>query len=117
MAILAQLTDDVVVHKFNLTPPMATLGRHPGCEIQIDDSSISGNHAKITLEPNKHFPEYLEIFIEDLGSTNGTFINEQPVLGRQRLRNNDIIRLAWNKFKFIDNLEAKLEKTTHMLYE
>ena len=115
MAVLAQLTDDVVIHKFELNPPQVTLGRHPSSHIQIDEASISSSHAAISLAPNQHFPQFLEAYIEDLSSTNGTFINEQAVIGRQRLHNNDIIRLGWNKFKFIDDLEAELEKTVHML--
>jgi pSer/pThr/pTyr-binding forkhead associated (FHA) protein len=114
MAILAQLLDDVVIHQFQLKPEM-TLGRKPGNDIVIDESSISSTHAKLILEPNSFFPEYLEAYIEDLSSTNGTFLNEQPVIGRQRLRHNDLIRFAWNKFKFLDESESQMERTVHMI--
>lgn len=115
MAILAQLLDDVVIHKFDLTSGEVVLGRKTGSDIVIDESAISSSHAKITLQPNIYFSDYMEAYIEDLGSTNGTFLNEQPVVGRQRLRNNDQVRLAWNKFKFIDTSEAEMEKTVHMV--
>ena len=53
--------------------------------------------------------------LEDAGSTNGTYVNDLRIEGRQRLHHNDIIRLAWNKFKFIDDKEAQMEQTVHML--
>lgn len=115
MALIAQLVDDVMVHKFELRKAEVLLGRHPENDIVVDDSAVSSYHAAITVEKNKDFPEFLEFFVKDLGSTNGTFINDVPAEGRQRLHHNDIIRIAWNNFKFVDNKEADLEKTTHML--
>ncbi len=117
MAVLAQLTDDVVVHTFEITPPQMTIGRNPNCDIQITESSVSAIHAIITQMPNRHFPQFMETYLQDQDSTNGTFVNEQPVIGRQRLHNNDVIRFAWHRFKFFDNLEAELEKTTHILQD
>ncbi|TQV67980.1 FHA domain-containing protein [Exilibacterium tricleocarpae] len=116
MAILAQLNDNVVVHKFTLTAPGASLGRHPDSDIQIEDNAISANHARITLEPNQYFPQFFEIFLEDVGSTNGTFINDQRVLGKQRLHDKDLVRLGFNSFRFLDDKEEELEKTVHMLH-
>ncbi len=115
MAILAQLIDDVVVHKFELNKSEVSLGRHPSSDIQIEDGSVSGQHARIILKANEHFPDYQEVFVEDLGSTNGTFVNEAPVEGEQRLHHNDIVRVAWNRFKLIDPSEADMERTVHMI--
>lgn len=115
MAILAQLLDDVVVHKFDLVKSEMTLGRKAQSDIVIDDSAISSQHARVLKKSNEFFPQYQELYVEDLGSTNGTFLNEQPVVGRQRLRNGDTLRLAWNHFKFIDEQEAEMEKTVQML--
>ncbi|SMF33861.1 FOG: FHA domain [Alteromonadaceae bacterium Bs31] len=115
MAMLAQLMDDVVVHKFELTDSGVTMGRHPGNDIVIDDSAVSSNHAALVVEENEYFPEYKEFYLEDKGSTNGCFINDIRTEGKQRVHHNDVIRLAWNKFKFIDDKEADMEKTVHML--
>lgn len=115
MAILAQLVDDVVVHKFELSDAELTLGRKPDNDIVIDDSAVSSRHASISQQANEYFPEYKEFYLLDNSSTNGTFINDIRLEGKQRLHHNDIIRLAWNRFKFIDDEEADMEKTVHML--
>ena len=115
MATLSQLNDDVVVNKFDLSPPEVTIGRHPSSHIQIEDNAISASHARITLSPNQYFPQFFEIFLEDLDSTNGPYINERRILGKQRLHNNDLVRLGFNSFRFVDNKEAELEKTVQML--
>jgi len=115
MAILAQLIDDVVVHKFDLGEGALTLGRHPDNNIVIDDSAVSSHHAILSQLANEYFPEYKEFYLEDNGSTNGCFINDLRIEGQQRLHHNDVIRLAWNKFKFIDDKEADMERTVHML--
>jgi pSer/pThr/pTyr-binding forkhead associated (FHA) protein len=115
MAQLAQLVDDVVVNRFELKNKELTLGRHPANEVQIDEDAVSGRHAVIKCESNKDFANFKEFYVEDLNSTNGTFVNEKKIKGRVRLHHNDVIRLAWNKFKFIDDTEAQADKTAVMI--
>ena len=115
MAILAQLIDDVVVHKVELDKSTIALGRHPGNDVVIDDSAVSSQHARISLQANVDFPEFREIYIEDLGSTNGTFVNEIKVTGKQRLHDQDVVRLAWNQFKVIDSRDLDMGATVHMI--
>ncbi len=115
MAVLVQLLDDVVIHKFELQGAQVLVGRKPGSDIIIDDSAVSSSHACITLQANPYFAEYLEAYLEDLNSTNGTTLNGQSVVGKQRLRHNDVIKFAWNTFKFIDESEEQMEKTVQML--
>lgn len=116
MAWLVQLLDDVVVHKFAIENASTTIGRRPENGVVIDDAAVSGHHAVITLQPNPYFGDYLEAYIEDLGSTNGTSLNGHALVGQQRLRHNDLVKIAWNSFKFVDENEAEMEKTAHMLY-
>ncbi|WP_341938639.1 FHA domain-containing protein [Marinimicrobium sp. C2-29] len=115
MAWLIQLVDDVAVHKFELSRGELRLGRHPECDVLIDDTAVSGQHARLTAKRNPDFPDFREYYLEDLGSTNGTFVNDQRVLKRLRLHHNDKVRLAWNEFKFVDDDEQDLEKTRHMV--
>jgi len=115
MAILAQLVDDVVVSKFDLAPGRLTIGRHPDNDVMIDDISVSGHHAEIEVVASKYLEGTLEFFIIDKGSKNGTFINDNDVKGRERLVDGDVIRLAWNKFKFIDENGNRLASTAHVL--
>src|SRR5881398_1802149 len=63
-----------------------TIGRMKGNTIVIEDSSISLMHAKITRKNG-------DFFLKDLNSTNGTFVNGQPV-GEARLRDADRVRFA-----------------------
>ncbi len=115
MAWLVQLLDDVVVHKFEINAPITVIGRKPSTDIVIDDTAVSSTHAQITLQPNAYFAQYQEAFIEDLNSTNGTQLNGQRVVGKQRLRHNDMVKVAWNTFKYIDESEQEMEKTAHMI--
>ena len=115
MAVLAQLVDDVVTSKFELNKPRIRIGRHPDCDIQITDSAVSGKHALIEVEKNEFLDGVYDIFISDSGSTNGSFVNEEPLSGRRRLSNNDVIRFAWNSFCFIEDQGEDLEKTAYAL--
>lgn len=115
MAQLIQLIDDVVANKFELSQTALELGRHPDSHIQLDDAAVSARHARVRVKTNEHFPQFHEYYLEDLGSTNGTFVNERQVEGSQRLHHNDRVRIAWNQFKFVDDDEQTLERTLHIL--
>lgn len=117
MAVLAQLIDDVVVNKFSLDEEPLTIGRHPGNRVQIDDGAVSGRHAVISRKPNPDFPEYAEVVLEDLGSTNGTRVNGQKITGKVTLSNGDVVRIGWNDFKLMDPKERNLGSTVHMLQD
>lgn len=117
MTILAQLVDDVVVNKFELNQESTTVGRHPDCDIQIDDAAISGQHAKILLQKNKYLDGAIEIFLEDLNSKNGSYINGRKIQGKQTLANNDVLRFGWNEFKLMDADAKSLEATALILQQ
>lgn len=115
MAQLIQLIDDVVANTFDVHPGPIHLGRHPENDICVDDAAVSARHAVIVADANEHFAQFCEYYLEDLNSTNGTFVNDRRISGRQRLHHNDIVRIAWNQFKFVDHQEQSLERTVHML--
>jgi hypothetical protein len=71
----------------------ATLGRGD-VEIQLEDPFASSRHARITLEGHV-------VVIEDLGSTNGTYLNEQPLSGPQPLHAGDRIRIGDSEFSYL----------------
>jgi len=71
---------------FELSTPETTLGRDPECHVHLDNKSVSRSHARILWEDG-------QAVIYDLGSTNGTFVNGQPVT-RCVLRSGDVIRLG-----------------------
>lgn len=73
--------------------PKNVLGRAFEADIRVDDLIVSRRHAAI-VERDGSF------YIEDLGSGNGTFVNDDRIAKPQRLHNGDLIRLAENVFRF-----------------
>ena len=114
MAELQLLVDDVVLKSFTLNKETIFIGRSPNNDIVIDEEAASTVHARLDLVPSKLLDGYTEFFIEDLGSTNGTFVNDKKVR-RQEIQNLDYIRIAFTDFKLIANKSAKLAKTTVIL--
>lgn len=117
MAILAQLVDDVVTHRFEIPPSGLTIGRAPSNAVQIDEEAVSGQHAAIHVEADRFFSKRRRYVLEDRNSTNGTYVNGRRIQGRIELNHNDVIRMAWTEFKFIDDQEDLLEKTVHMVMD
>jgi hypothetical protein len=73
----------------------ATLGRGD-VEIKLEDPFASGRHARIT-------PQGHTLVIEDLGSTNGTYLNEEPLNGPAPLHDGDRIRIGDSEFTYLQN--------------
>jgi pSer/pThr/pTyr-binding forkhead associated (FHA) protein len=71
----------------------ATLGRGD-VEIQLEDPFASSRHARITRQGRV-------LVIEDLGSTNGTYLNEEPLTGPQPLHPGDRIRIGDSEFSYV----------------
>jgi hypothetical protein len=73
----------------------ATLGRGD-VEVQLDDPFASSRHARISREGHV-------LVIEDLGSTNGTYLNDEPLTGPQPLHEGDRIRIGDCKFSYLQH--------------
>ncbi|MBN2432895.1 MAG: FHA domain-containing protein [Acidobacteria bacterium] len=80
------------------------IGRASDCDIVINIAQISRNHARIF----RHDDEYC---IEDLGSVNGTFVNQTPVKGRQRLHDGDRITLGDVTMFYREDLTSRIRLT------
>ena len=72
--------------KQHMPEPGATIGRE-GCDITIADPELSRSHARILREGET-------VVIEDLGSTNGTFVNGERISGRRALAGGDEVRFG-----------------------
>lgn len=85
------------------------IGRSSKSDLAIDQESISRHHARITFDGQRHV-------IEDLGSTNGTFVNDQLVR-RQPLKDGDQIKLGRSILKYMagDNIEANYHEEIYRL--
>ena len=79
--------------KYNLNAASMVIGRSSKCDIQIDQESISRNHSKIVNTGKS-------ILVRDLGSTNGTYVNDEPV-DEYVLRDGDLIKIGRTIFKFL----------------
>ncbi len=114
MSQLALLVDDVVVKLFPLEKPVISIGRDQDNDIQIDDDGVSGIHARIHVKASELLGGHEDILIEDLGSTNGTLVNDEQV-DRCQLRPNDIITIAWNRFKLLDDRHPESDTTVYIV--
>ncbi|MGB3937821.1 MAG: FHA domain-containing protein, partial [Burkholderiales bacterium] len=99
MAKLILSMDGLVLKEIPLTKERTTIGRKAHNDIQIDNLAVSGEHAVIVTILN-------DSFMEDLGSTNGTLVNGNPVK-KHFLQNNDVIELGKYKLKFIQEQGAQ----------
>lgn len=111
MAMIIQTVDGVVSNKFDIKQSALKFGRTTDNEVQIDDLAVSNEHAQVTCETNDKGEAVY--FIEDLGSTNGSFVNEIKI-EKQQLHHKDSLRIGWNMFTFIDESEVDLEKTSEI---
>jgi len=80
----------------NLNMGRTTIGRKSENTVVISDPSVSGYHAAITIDENK-------AFIEDLGSTNGTFIDDKRIDMPYRLKDNTSILVGVSNLVFTMN--------------
>jgi FHA domain len=71
----------------------ATMGRSDGAEIRVDDPFASSAHARIFARG-----EYM--YLEDMGSTNGTYLNGRQVRSTERLRMADVIRIGDSEYRY-----------------
>jgi len=95
MAKLILSMDGLVLKEITLTKERTTIGRKPHNDIQIDNLAVSGEHAVIVTILN-------DSFLEDLGSTNGTLVNGQPIK-KHFLQNADVIELGKYRLKYVSD--------------
>jgi len=86
------------------------IGRSPQCEIQIDQESVSRNHCRVRFDGS-------EFLVRDLGSTNGTYVNDNLVDEEGRLRHGDQLKVGRTILKFIvgDDIEADYHEEIYRL--
>src|SRR3979490_1027886 len=106
MGKLVVSLDGVVIKEVQITKEKTTLGRRPYNDIVIDNLAVSGEHAVLQMVG-------ADVFIEDLNSTNGTYINGKAVK-KQLLSHNDTAEIGKNKIKFMGEDGPDYEKTMIM---
>lgn len=83
-----------VIKEVPLDKEGVSVGRKPDNDIVIDNPAISGHHCKITLEGGTYY-------VEDLDSTNGTYVNQKRVK-KSGLHDNDVVGIAKHALVFQD---------------
>jgi len=102
-ACLVVIYGNELGRKYSLESPAMTLGRSNKCDIQIDQESVSRAHSKITNAGRS-------VRIRDLGSTNGTYVNDELVEERT-LVDGDFIKIGRTIFKFLSG--GNIERAYH----
>ncbi len=111
MAKLVLSLNGVVQGEYELNQERVTIGRKAENEIPIDNLAVSGKHALIITILD-------DSFLEDLGSTNGTYVNGK-LIKKQSLKNGDVIAIGKHELKYVndaagdddDDDEDEFEKT------
>jgi len=107
MARLVLSLDGQVLAEYNMSKERYTVGRLPDNDIRIDNAAVSGHHALIINILN-------DSFLEDLNSTNGTYVNGK-IIKKHALQHGDVITVGHHALRFIDNEadgpEDEFEKT------
>lgn len=89
--------DGVVIKEVQLTKERTTLGRRPYNDVVIDNLAVSGEHAAVVMSGT-------EVQLEDLNSTNGTYVNSRAIR-KQVLRHNDMVEIGKYKIKFLHEIQ------------
>jgi hypothetical protein len=103
MGKLVVSLDNVVIKEVTILKERTTLGRRPYNDIVIDNLAVSGEHAVLLAVGE-------DVFLEDLNSTNGSYINGKPIK-KQLLANNDTIEIGKYRLKYQSEDMGDYEKT------
>jgi pSer/pThr/pTyr-binding forkhead associated (FHA) protein len=105
MARLVLSLDSQVMAEYNMNKERYTIGRLPDNDIRVDNAAVSGHHSLIINILN-------DSFLEDLNSTNGTYVNGK-LIKKHALQHGDVITVGHHQLRFVEDDEAQdeFEKT------
>ncbi|MCY7370607.1 MAG: FHA domain-containing protein [Polaromonas sp.] len=87
--------DGVVIRELQVTKDRTSLGRRPYNDLVIDNLAVSGEHAVLQMSGN-------QFYLEDLSSTNGTFVNGRAVK-KHLMQDNDVVEIGRYKIKYAND--------------
>jgi hypothetical protein len=91
---------------FDVPPGRTTIGRTSAAAITIDDSTVSREHAELVRSG-------VQVVLRDLGSTNGTRVNDQALVGSRELQDGDVVRLGSVELRFVAASGQGRESTSY----
>jgi hypothetical protein len=95
MARLVLSLDGQVLAEYNMSKERYTVGRLPDNDIRIDNAAVSGHHALVINILN-------DSFLEDLNSTNGTYVNGK-IIKKHALQHGDVITVGHHALRFVES--------------
>ena len=102
MARLILSPDNQVLAEYNMTKERYTVGRLPDNDVRIDNPAVSGHHSLIINILN-------DSFLEDLNSTNGTYVNGK-LIKKHALQHSDVITIGHHQLRFSDQQSNDTEQ-------
>ncbi|MDJ0916221.1 MAG: FHA domain-containing protein [Woeseiaceae bacterium] len=102
MARLILSLDNQVLAEYNMSKERYTIGRLPDNDVRIDNPAVSGHHSLIINILN-------DSFLEDLNSTNGTYVNGK-LIKKHALQHGDVITIGHHQLRFSDQQAAEPEQ-------
>jgi pSer/pThr/pTyr-binding forkhead associated (FHA) protein len=102
MARLVLSLDGQVMAEYNMNKERYTIGRLPDNDIRIDNAAVSGHHSLIINILN-------DSFLEDLNSTNGTYVNGK-LIKKHALQHGDVITAGHHQLRFVEDDEAQQDE-------
>ena len=102
MARLILSLDGQVMAEYNMNKERYTIGRLPDNDIRIDNPAVSGHHSLIINILN-------DSFLEDLNSTNGTYVNGK-LIKKHALQHGDVITVGHHQLRFVEDDEAQQDE-------
>jgi len=88
------LMDEANHREYLISEAERYVGRDPSNDIVMDDDQVSARHMKIVCVEG-------EFQVEDLGTTNGTYLNGTRILGPAKLKNEDLLKIGTTIFQFV----------------
>ena len=101
--------DGAVIREYSIDKDSISIGRKHGNDIQLNDLTISGRHSLVTTVGDN-------VFIDDLGSTNGSLLNGARI-AKSKLQHSDVIQVGNYQFTFFSNEEEDYEPTMFLRAE
>lgn len=102
MARLILSLDNQVMAEYNMNKERYTIGRLPDNDIRIDNPAVSGHHSLIINILN-------DSFLEDLNSTNGTYVNGK-LIKKHALQHGDVITAGHHQLRFVEDDETQQDE-------
>ena len=102
MARLMLSLDGSVLAEYNMNKERYTIGRLPDNDIRIDNPAVSGHHSLIINILN-------DSFLEDLNSTNGTYVNGK-LIKKHAMQHGDVITVGHHQLRFVDTEDGETEQ-------